>query len=105
MGVTEQLAAAERNLAATKARIARLKRKAKDQKKRWVCRGCGVSIELETAGRPRVWCENCRRSEPYKRWFREKYGEKLREYHRLYRREYRKRQKALSEKAKHEAQN
>ena len=103
--IEAKLTAAQNHLEAVKQRIARLKQERKERAKRQVCRGCGLDLTPTHAGRPRVWCEDCKTGEPYKRWFRERYGEKLRTYQREYRREYRKRQKALSDKMQYDAEN
>lgn len=104
MNAQEKLEAEKNNLAAVKDRIARLKRRVREQKKKRSCRGCGCELILAGPGRPIVWCSRCRGAEPQRKWFREKYGEKLRVYQREYRRKYRKRQRELSDKLMREAQ-
>lgn len=105
MNAQEKLETAKNHLSAVKDRIKRLKRVVREQKKKRRCRGCGCELVGAGPGRPTVWCSRCRDGEPQRKWFREKYGEKLRVYQREYRRKYRKRQRELADKMMHEAQN
>lgn len=93
MGNDSRIEAAERNLAACVERVARLKAEAERKRRGTKCRGCGKGVPITGQGRPKVWCEPCRTGEPYKRWFKQAYGEKMRDYQREYRRAYRKRKK------------
>ncbi len=80
-------------LKAAKKRLADTVKKEKAAEKSRLCRGCGAPVEWAGNGRPRVWCDPCRFGEPYKRWFRSKYGESIRVYQREYRRAYRQKQR------------
>ena len=103
--IQDKIAATERHMEMLAGRLKALKQKSREQKKRLVCRGCKNELPTTGPGRPRVWCEKCKNSEPFKKWFRERYGERLKNYQREYRREYRKRQRELSDKMKYEAEN
>lgn len=80
-----RIEAAKFALKKAQSRLERLEAKASEPKKQYLCRGCAKDIPLTGAGRPRVWCEECRAGHQYRDWFREKYRDKWRMYQQNYR--------------------